>query len=251
MEQKRFSYSKLFWGILFLLGAFALVFDKVGIMPKFPNFSVIGIIFTIFFLWMILEGFLHRSFFLIIFGLAFIYLQYDYFINMVLPWTNRLSTWTVLSTALLASIGFSIIFPNSHRHYGGRCRDFSGFKFSDCGKKVFTNVDGEILHFENNMGSSIKYVNTEELVCATFENSFGEMKVYFDNAIIKNGTADINVETSFGAVVLYVPSTWNVENHLHTSFASVKEEGVKQTQSCPTLRIYGDVSFGELRIVYI
>lgn len=101
------------------------------------------------------------------------------------------------------------------------------------------------------MGSCTKYVNTDALVYANFENSFGEMKVYFDNAIIKKGTADINVESSFGAVILYVPSTWNVENHLHTSFSYLKEEGVKQSQACPSLRIYGNVSFGELRIIYI
>ena len=79
----------------------------------------------------------------------------------------------------------------------------------------------------------------------------GEMKIYFDNTIIKNGVADISLEVSFGSAVLYIPKTWNVEIHVKTVFGTIREQNSNQSQGCPTLRIYGEISFGEAMIIYI
>ena len=123
--------------------------------------------------------------------------------------------------------------------------------YSDNGKRVFENESGNVLHFENTFGSSIKYVNTDSFEYANLENNFGELKVYFDNAIIHKGMADINVENNFGSMVLFIPKTWNVEFHTKASFAGVREQGMSEAQDTPILRIYGEVSFGDLLIVYI
>ena len=63
--------------------------------------------------------------------------------------------------------------------------------------------------------------------------------------------ADINVENNFGSMVLFIPKTWNVEFHTKASFAGVREQGMSEAQDTPILRIYGEVSFGDLLIVYI
>lgn len=243
MNNNKFSLNKLFWGLLFLVAAAFLLLNKLNYWPTIYHVSVFKVVLTIFFIWMILEGIRHRNFFCMIFGLAFIAIQYDDLLHI-----TALTPWTLLSAALLISIGLTIIFPQYHHSNG---KKYEGFEFVDKGKKIFNEQDGEVLHFENSFGSSVKYVNTDALVNASFENSFGEMKIYFDNAIIKNGTADINLEVSFGAAILYVPKTWNVESHIKTSFGTLKEQNSNQSQGCPTLRIYGEISFGDATIVYI
>lgn len=243
MNHKKFSMNKLFWGLLFLLAALGLIMNRIGFWPEIYHISVFGVLVTIFFIWMILEGLRHRNFFAMIFGLAFIAIQYDDILCI-----TAITPWTLLGAALLASIGLTIIFPQYHGHHGNK---YDGFEFSDKGKKVFNETDGEVLNFENSFGSCIKYVNTDAFVHANFENSFGEMKVYFDNTIIKNGTADINVEVSFGSAVLYIPKTWHVECHAKTAFGGIREQGQSNSQGVPTLRVYGEVSFGDLLIVYI
>lgn len=243
MNENKFSMNKLFWGLLFLLGAACLILDQINIWPTFYHFSLFDILYTLFFIWLFLEGLHHRNFFEMLFGLAFIAIRYDKLLHI-----TAITPWTLLCATLLASIGLTIIFPN--RSYFGE-NTFSGFKFTDCGKKHFSEADGETIYFKNSFSSTTKYVNTDALVSASFENSFGEMKIYFDNAVIKNGVADINLEVSFGDAVLYIPKTWNVENHLKTAFAGVKEKNTSQSQGCPTLRIYGEISFGEAVIVYI
>lgn len=243
MNNNKFSVTKVFWGLLFIVAAVFLLLDRLNYWPAVYNLSVTKVLFTLFFIWMILEGLRHRNFFCMIFGLAFIAIQYDTVLHI-----TPITPWTLLGAALLISIGLTIIFPTYH---GSKGRKYNGFEFVDKGKKIFDTADGETLFFENTFGSSTKYVNTDALVNASFENSFGEMKIYFDNAIIKNGVADINVENSFGAMILYIPKTWNIECHVKTSFAGLKEQGLKQSQGCPTLRIYGEVSFGDITIVYI
>lgn len=243
MNDNKFSLNKLFWGLLFLLGGVSLLLNRLEIWPTFFHISVFDIILTLFFVWMFLEGLRHHNFFGMIFGLAFIAIQYDDFLHI-----TAITPWTLLSTALLVSIGLTIIFPKKNYH---NAHKYKGYDFVDCGKKTFQEEEGEVLYFRNSFGSTTKYVNTDALVHACFENSFGEMKIYFDNAIIKNGVADINLEVSFGEAVLYIPKTWNVENHMKTSFGGLKEENLHQSQGCPTLRIYGEVAFGEVVIVYI
>lgn len=243
MNENKFSMNKLFWGLLFLFGATSLILNRLNIWPTFYHFSLFDILLTIFFIWLFLEGVRHRNFFEMLFSLAFIAIQYDKFLHI-----TAITPWTLLCAALLAAIGLTIIFPkrsyNDEEHFGN-------FKFADCGKKYFSETDGECIYFKNSFSSSTKYVNTDALATASFENSFGDMKIYFDNAVIKNEVADINLEVSFGNAVLYIPKTWNVENHVKTSFGSVKEKNTSQSQGCPTLRIYGEVSFGNATIVYI
>ena len=243
MNQNKFSMNKLFWGLLFLLGAASLLLYRLNYWPTFHHFSLFKILLTIFFIWMILEGIRHHNFFGIIFGLALIAIQYDKLLCI-----TAITPWTLLGAALLASIGLSIIFPKRHHpNFNGNME----FDFHDEGKKDCNMQNDEILHFENSFGSSIKYVNTDALVNASFENSFGEMKIYFDNTIIKNGVADISLEVSFGSAVLYIPKTWNVEIHVKTVFGTIREQNSNQSQGCPTLRIYGEISFGEAMIIYI
>lgn len=242
MNNNRFSMNKLFWGTLFLIGAVSLILNRLNIWPTFFHISLMDILLTLLFVWMFLEGLRHRNFFGMLFGLAFIAIQYDDILHI-----TPITPWTLLAAVLLASIGLTIIFPS--KHFSGK--EYSGFEFADSGKKHFEEYDGEVLYFRNSFGASTKYVTTNSLVHASIENSFGEMKIYFDNAIIKNGVADINLEVSFGEAVLYIPKTWHVENHTKTSFGSLKEKNGNLSQGVPTLRIYGEISFGEAVIIYI
>lgn len=243
MNQRGFSFNKLFWGMLFIAGAAFLIADRLGYWSERQSVTVVGIFFTIFFIWMVIQGFYYKNFFLILFGLSLLAIQYDGPLGI-----TSITPWTLLSAALLASIGLTIIFPARKISKNGNIHHF---EFADKGEKVFEEQDGEMIHFKSTMGECVKYINTDSLVNVRLENSFGAMKIFFDNAVIKNGTADVSISNSFGETILYIPKTWNVENHVKTSFGTLKFEGNQATQGCPTLRIYGSVSFGEVNVTFI
>lgn len=243
MNNNRFSFNKLFWGVLFIAGAVFILANRLGYWSDIKQVSVIGILFTIFFIWMIGQGFYQRNFFLILFGLAFIAIQYDEFLGI-----TSITPWTLLSAVLLASIGLTIIFPSKNYSNHGKP---GHFEFADKGEKVFEEQDGEVIQIKSSFGESVKYINTDALVNVNLDNTFGELKVFFDNAVIKNGVADINISNSFGETILYVPKTWNIEDHMTHGFGNIKYEGMQNTQGCPTLRVYGNTSFGEITITFI
>lgn len=243
MKQNKFSFNKLFWGLLFIAGAALLLADRLGYWSSVQSFTAIGIFITIFFIWMILQGIYQKNFFLILFGLSLIAIQYDRPLGI-----TSITPWTLLAAALLASIGLTILFPKKKFSENA---NFKNYEFADKGEKVFEEQDGEIIHFKSSFGECVKYINTDALVNVQLDNNFGAMKIYFDNAVIKNGVADVNISNSFGETILYIPKTWNVENHIKHSFASVKFEGIQTTQGCPTLRLYGSVSFGDVTVIFI
>lgn len=241
---KKFSMNKLFWGLLFLIGAVCLLLSRMGYWPMINNISIIDVLLTICFVWITIEGIRTGNFFFILFGLAFIAIQYDDFLHI-----TAITPWTLLGATLLASIGLSIIFPHSHH----KIKKSKYFNHGD-GEEIpadFDTSSEEVIQVKNCFGSTIKYINTDSLVKANLQNSFGELRVYFDNTIIKNGVADINIDVSFGEATLYIPRTWHIENHVKTSFASIAEENSNQSMGSPILHIYGQVSFGEVNIVYI
>ena len=194
---RRFSFNKAFWGLLFLLAAAGLVLNQFNFWPNVYNISVTGAIFTLFFLWMLIQGLQHKNFFAIVFALAFMLIQYNKIFSFF-----PINTSTILGAALLASIGLSMLFPKSHHSFSNG--QFNQ-NYTDSGKKIFENESGNVLHFENN----------------------------------------------FGSMVLFIPKTWNVEFHTKASFAGVREQGMSEAHDTPILRIYGEVSFGDLLIVYI
>ena len=237
------SYSdKIFWGLIFILAGIVLILNRLDYLPEFYHLSLPKLVFTLVFIWMIINGVKHRNFFMIFLGLALIGTIHAHFLHI-----TAIAPGPLIGVAVLISIGLSIIFPN--KYYGNH--GFYQSNYTDAGNKSFTQSNEEVLHFQNTFASSSKYVNTDSFVCASLENTFGQMNVYFDNAIIKNGTADINVQNSFGELALFIPKTWNVENHVKCYFGGIKERNQNMSEGCPTLRIYGEVAFGEISITYI
>ena len=96
-------------------------------------------------------------------------------------------------------------------------------------------------------------MNSEDLEHVKLECSFGAMKVYFDNAIIQSGKAQLDMHVSFGGVELYVPRGWRVSNQLRASFGGVDEKikNTYVTEDSPTLVLAGSVSFSGVTILYV
>ena len=100
-------------------------------------------------------------------------------------------------------------------------------------------------------GEGIKYVNSENFESADLRCSFGELKVFFDNAVILNQQAVIQVDVAFGSAQLFIPRTWRVENSVRTAFGDVEERGRNESTGVPSVKLIGKVSFGSIDITYI
>lgn len=238
MNDQKSKLDKVFWGICFLIGAAALVFSKLNLLPHLSFFNILC---TIVLAMILVKSVIHRNFFGILIPLALLACIYDQPLGI-----TALTPWTILGAALLASIGLSILFKRKPPFFNHHYSDFGN------DSSVINEEDESNIHFQNSFGSSIKYINSENFVSGRFETSFGELQIYFDNAVIQDDNAQVTIDVSFGSMVLYVPRTWKVVSHVCATFGAIDGKNRSQeTEGSPVLHIYGDVSFGEAQIIYI
>lgn len=234
--------EKIFWGVFFVLAAAFMIISQLGFLQGVGAFRIIWAVFCVA---VIINGVIKQHFGEILFPLAFICILFDKQLGI-----TALTPWTVLGAALLGTIGLSMLFHKRrhhrmpgyvHMHMDGE----EGFE------RVENGADGNHVHFKTSFGSAIKYVNSDDFEYAELECSFGAMKVYFDNAMLQNQNATIELEVSFGGVELYMPKSWNVINHTDTTFGGIDEKNRNQPDGSHTVTLTGDVSFAGVTIIYV
>lgn len=228
---------KIFWGIIFIIGALALLVVKLGYLEGIGFWSIL---FTIVLFGILVDGIISKSFGQILFPMALLVIVHDKLLGL-----EAITPWPVLGAALLGTIGLSIIFPNVgwKKHMHGKAR-----RKEMCDEDI---LKGEQICFSCAFGEAVKYLSGQEISCVQLKNSFGELSVYFDGAILKNGTAEVYVDNSFGETVLYIPKEWSVINDIKAVFGDSAEQGPHMSDGSATLHIYGKVGFGECEIRYL
>lgn len=235
--------KKIFWGLFFILAAVYVVVSQLGMLP---DIGVFRIILTVIMLSITVEGIRHVNFYEILIPLAFIAIFYDDILGI-----TKLTPWTVLVAAVFASIGLSMLFRRKRKGSDGRGiameytqqKGNAGVGSGQCG--------GERIRFENNFGSAIRYINSDDFREAHIENNFGSLSVYFDNAMVQGGEAYVNVENNFGETNLYIPKEWHVTNDLEHAFGAVNNKGKCMGSSATVLYLKGSANFGVINIYYI
>ena len=148
------------------------------------------------------------------------------------------------------TIGFNFLFPHKHRSHGDQ--DDPHAKRSDYTKyQKVTEEEGDgFVECSNSFGETTKYVNMSDLKRGHFQNSFGEMKVYLDQAHMAGDSVTIEVSNSFGQLTLFIPKEWNVVQKVSVFAASVDEKRCGDSNG-PICYLKGSASFGEIEIVYV
>ena len=106
-------------------------------------------------------------------------------------------------------------------------------------------VEGNAMEFVTKFGGSIKYLNSADFKSARIECSFGGMKVYFDNAVIQNGSAVVNLDVSFAGVELFVPKSWEVVDRTDAMMGGLEEKNRNNANGDIKLILTGSCKDGE------
>lgn len=230
----------VFWGMALLLGAVALLLGKFGYLEGIGFWSIL---FDICLAAILLGGFARRSFGTILFSLAFLVIVNDKLLGL-----EAITPWPVLGAALLGTIGLNLLFPGFGRHRPGHHLIQMGNGKS--GRIEEYDRDGTRVCCENTFGDSVKYVSGE-IEEVELENTFGTLQVYFTEAQPVGGSARIQLESSFGSMVLYVPASWKVKMNIDTAFGNAEESGRCSPEEGNVVQIGGSVNFGSLEVVYV
>lgn len=230
-------------GIVFILLA---VFIIIGSMGMLGDISVWTLVFTFIFAVWFIKSLLKLEWFGMFFPLAFLAILWDDVLGI-----EQLTPWPVLGAAMLATIGMNMIFGHSkthiywgHKHHGEEYIPHEG---------ICNEQSEDDYHFscESVFGSTVKYVNCQNLQYAKIENVFGSIQIYLDNARLCDGRATMEIENVFGSVVVYVPKEWRTDVRFEKVFAGAREFGNCNQQGDNVLQIRGETVFGNLEIKYV
>ena len=236
--------KNVFWGLLFILGALAVLVSKLGVFEGVGFWSVL---FSIGLIGILINGIIRRSWGTILFSTAFLAI-----VNSRLLGIEKLVPWPVLGAALLGTIGLNMLFPSRHHHghyvyNGGIGGEVGEVEYHE----EVSNDGSEQVNCGVSFHSSVKYIQCTQLKSLNLDSSFGGLTVYLNNAVLKGHEAFVNVDVSFGNMELYIPAGWRVICNVSSSFGSVQEHGRCRGEEADMLTINGEVSFGTLDIYYI
>lgn len=223
----------VFIGLMFILAAVLVILSRFGVIN---GFSLFDIFVTVILAAVFLKSLVRLNFYGIFFPAAFICIIYDDQLNI-----TKFTPWPALLTALLLSIGFSLIFNRSRRSYGSN--HFSDVKIDE--------QNSNSIYCSTVFGNCIKYINSPDFKKADIKTSFGDIKMYFDNARIVSGKADIYLNVAFGDVELYIPGDWKVVNNTHKLFGDINISDRSSDSDSPELILHGNISFGDVNIIYV
>lgn len=233
--------GRIFWGLFFIGAAVFLIVSRLGFLG---NFGFWSLIMAVFFIACLLKSIASKSISGILFSLAFLCIVFDEQLGI-----EALTPWTVLGAALLGSIGCSFFYhpkPDYKNHNHDQMRHHGSVR-----PETVETAEGTQMNFEVTFAGSIKYVNSDDFRSADLKCSFGSLKVYFDNALIQNGNAIINLDVSFGGVELYIPKTWKVINNTDAVFGGINEKNATGNSSVPSVTLNGRIRFGGVEIIYV
>jgi len=228
--------KNLITGLIIICIACFLLVSQLGLLKDFTLFNDIGffqVVFGILLIIFFIDALFKLKFGQLFFSTAFFIIVFDEELHL-----TSITPWTVLISALLITIGITIIFPKKKRYH----------RFSDNS----TTVDGEKLYFKTSFGDETKYIKSNNFSYGDFSCSFGDLNVYFNDAEMLTNRARINVDVKFGDMDIFVPKDWNIVCNVNSSFGDVNTKGDNIiTSPEKTLEITGGVHFGDLLITHI
>lgn len=235
--------NNIFWGFVLIMVAGILLLSIFGVdLGVGPLRLLIGILLIAIIVKCIISVFSIGG---ICFSAAFLIIVFSEEIGM-----PPVSPFRILLVALLLSLGLNLIFGDKVRKMRKNRRE--SYKGIEGYEQVVDNEDSDHIEVRLKFGSIAKYVESDNFVSGDLSTSFGELTVYFDNAVIQNASAEVYVDVSFGAVKLFIPKAWKVENTITSNFAGVNEHGSTQwAEEGKVLYLRGNANFGAVEIYYI
>lgn len=250
-HRKRHLFWRILFGLLFLAAAGVITCSALGIVSWGVNVGWLALI--------ILLGACAiaclielRWFgvFLPLAGIATILnLQTDY-----LPQIND-QIGTLWIVAVLISIGFSILI---HKRRWWKKGDFvdnggvHGVLYGDS-EEVIDGEDDQNVEVFVKLGSTIKYVNSDNFKYARLTNKLGGMKVYFDNAKIKEKEAVIELSGNMSGFELYIPRSWRIINNIDVTASGIDEKNARRYDGKDekTVKLVGNLTMSGVEIIYV
>ncbi|MFV0485265.1 MAG: hypothetical protein ACK5MU_03530 [Candidatus Saccharimonadales bacterium] len=231
IDKPKRKAMRAFWGVYFLAAAVIVLLQGFGVITIGAN---IGILMALIALLSLAIAFIMQRFWLGSFMAVASGVTIASATGLIPALTGEQVGMT-FAAAGLAGVAFHILF---HRSWRKNSMKYVGRDGSNHADVSFTGTT--------------KYFKDEAFEKALLDCSFGDIKAYFEEVKLKGKTARIKIDNNFGAIELFLPKNWAVDNQLNMSFGGVSEQNHPAlTPDSPQIILEGEVNFGGVTITYI
>lgn len=233
--------NNIFTGLVLILLAGVMMASAMGILPDIHWFKLLaGIAFVA---WSV-KALFRRDFFGAFTSAGILAWIFENELGI-----EELTPFPLLIAAALVGIGMNMIFGKKKRHFNV---NINGENMTiDEARAQSKWEDGRHVVLENIFGSTSKYVNSAAFSTADLENVFGNANIYFDNAVMANGTATVKIENVFGQMNVYFPNTWRVNVKDESAFGHVNVIGEpNRDMDAPFAEVEVETVFGNTNIYF-
>jgi len=228
-----------FWGLFFLLSAIFVILSQVWF---FHGISITSILASVFLAAIAISSLLRLEYFGTFIPLSILYIIYSKPIKLF-----YISPWLLISSALLISISFSLLFPK-------RKKNKVHFYYSaEQINQVSENIDNNNPYVKVSLNSASKYVHSEDLQGGQFISNLGVLDVYFDQVKLSSNGAKLFIDCNLGSINLYIPKDWKLVEDIHSYLGEVSyhNDHTNLSGNAPKVTLTGKVVLGDVKIFYI
>ena len=229
-------------GLFFILIAVVMMGSAMGLIPKIPWFKLLccgalGI-------WAV-KALFKRDFFGTFMSAGLIAWIFEDELMI-----EHLAPFPLLAATALIGIGLNMIFGKKAvvqiNYEDGKV---NAATMDDLRTEAW--VEGRQISLVNNFNSTSKYVNETAFSSAKLVNDFGSANIYFNNANVYEGEAEIKLSNNFGKMNVYLPGKWRATISQESSFGNVNVHGEpNRDMDAPHVVIKASSNFGELNIFF-
>ena len=229
--------KNLFWGAFFILAAIFVIASQTG---SFLEIGILSVAATVILAFILIYSIVHLQYIGIFAPIAALYMIYTKPLGFY-----PLSPWVLFLSAILISIAFYVFFYKSMNWQNKHGANANG-------NRIEQNDDNNP-QINVSFGGTCSYLHSTALKSGHFQVSFGALEVYFDEAQLDPAGANIHLDCRFGAIELYIPHHWKVQESISATAGGVdhNKHHNRPQEDSPQLNITGRVSLGGIEIKYI
>ena len=238
--------KNIFWGILFILIAVALILKALnvdfGIAFTVPIWKIILGLALLFF---IIEQIAKKHFTNAIFPLVFIAMVFENELAFLMGIESGdiASTWVFLLIGLCLTIGVGLITENG--------ANFTFTVKNKNGEKVYSGAEGRKKYKEMRESNSVYYLDCSAEINQEFEINLGKAEIFFSNVEFYDNGGVININNNLGKVVFHIPQNWIIVCNISNSLGVIKTPPTPPTtENVKKITVNGENNLGTIEFLY-
>jgi predicted membrane protein len=238
--------KNIFWGILFILIAVALILNALNVNFGIPdNIPTWKIILSAAFLMGGISEMSKKHYEAIFIPLTVIVMLFEKEIATLLniEGGDIASTGVFILIAILLTVGTSLIFKHA------------GFTFTvkskDGEEIVYTGEEAKQKFREIKNSVSTIYIDCAEPIDKELEFNMGRVEIFFTNTELYDGNGKINIDCNMTKTTVHVPADWVVDCNMENNLGSIKmSANSSASEQRKTIKFTGENNLGKIEFIH-